>query len=95
VGVAVTNQTLWLYTNPIAGSLLRPKCKINNANASYPPLKYFHLLTALCFDNKAITFFMWVRQIPITSFGFMPTPIPVLYRTQTDYLKSMSSSNGT
>ena len=27
--------------------------------------------------------------------GFIPTPITVLCRTQTDYLKSMSSSNGT
>jgi len=37
VGVAVTNQTLWFYANPIAGSLLRPKFKTNNANASYLP----------------------------------------------------------
>ena len=36
-----------------------------------------------------------VRQIPIKSGGFIPTPFPVQCRTQTDYLKSMASSNAT
>jgi len=49
VGVAVANQTLWFYTNPIPGSLLRPKFKANNANAPHTPLIFFHGLTALDF----------------------------------------------
>jgi len=31
--LAVINQNLWFYTNPIAGSLLRPECKTKSTSS--------------------------------------------------------------
>ena len=55
VGVSVTNQILWFYTNPFIGSLLRPKCKIK--------LLTHHILLMCIFVR-------WVQQLPITSCGY-------------------------
>ena len=55
-GAAATNQILWFYTNPYAGSLPHPKCK-TKLLTHHIRLMYFINCFILVSDNKAIIFY--------------------------------------
>ncbi len=52
-GAAATNQTLWFYTNPFAGSLPHPKCR-TKLLTHHTLLIYFFNCFVFVSDNKAI-----------------------------------------